>query len=183
MTMAKLLITIKCTSFLWPWWSAGAILSASPNAACPGLLQKPPDATIGWLLAPYSPSHHQGNSKQTTINKYTYFAGHFNCQGSAPVRNHTHRPMKEVQGFTRSHWTLPLGKYLLRHVSLSYEPRWSYSFGGTQFWWFGENSFFEQYDGNSIFPWKEGWVQQKGGQCPFFEGKKGSCQIFNTKMY
>ncbi len=28
-----------------------------------------------------------------------------------PVRNRTHRPMEEVQSFTRSHWMLPSGKY------------------------------------------------------------------------
>jgi hypothetical protein len=53
--------------------------------------------------------------KQTTINKYTYFAGHVDGHGDAPVRNHAHRQMEEVQqGFTRSHWMPPLGKYYVR---------------------------------------------------------------------
>jgi hypothetical protein len=49
--------------------------------------------------------------KQTTINKYTYKAGQFDGHGDAPVRNRAHQLMEEVQGFTRSHWTLPSGKY------------------------------------------------------------------------
>ena len=48
---------------------------------------------------------------QTTINKYTCKAGHFDGHGDASVRNHMHLPMEEVQSFTRSHWTLPSGKY------------------------------------------------------------------------
>jgi hypothetical protein len=31
--------------------------------------------------------------------------------GDAPVRNRVRRPMEEVQSFTKSHWTPPLGKY------------------------------------------------------------------------
>jgi hypothetical protein len=29
----------------------------------------------------------RATGKQTSINKYTYFAGHFNCHGNAPVLN------------------------------------------------------------------------------------------------
>jgi hypothetical protein len=54
--------------FQWPWRSAGAIRSALPNAACPELLWKPLDATIGQLLAFYCPSSHQGN-RQTNNNQ------------------------------------------------------------------------------------------------------------------
>ncbi len=52
--------------------------------------------------------------KQTTINKYTYKDGRFDGRGDAPVRNHAHHPMEEVQGFTRSHWTPPSGEYYVR---------------------------------------------------------------------
>jgi hypothetical protein len=52
--------------------------------------------------------------KQTTINKNTYFAGRFDGYGNAPVRNRAHHPMEEVQGFTRSHWTPPSGKYYVQ---------------------------------------------------------------------
>ncbi len=47
---------------------AGAIQTASLDAACPGLLRKPLDAGIGWLLAPYRPSGRQGN-RQTNNNQ------------------------------------------------------------------------------------------------------------------
>jgi hypothetical protein len=65
-----------------------------------------------WLLIALAAARATG--KQTTINKYTNKAGRFDGHGDAPVRNHAHRPMEEVQGFTRSHWTPPLGKYYVR---------------------------------------------------------------------
>jgi hypothetical protein len=52
--------------------------------------------------------------KQTTINKYTNKAGHFDGHGNAPVRNCMHCPMEEAQGFTGSHWTPPSGKYYVQ---------------------------------------------------------------------
>jgi hypothetical protein len=52
--------------------------------------------------------------KQTIMNKHTFFAGCFDGLGDAPVRNGVHRPMEEVQGFTRSHWMPPLGEYYVR---------------------------------------------------------------------
>jgi hypothetical protein len=58
-----------------------------------------------------APAAARATGKQTTINKYTYKAGHSDGHGDAPVRNRTHCPMEEVQSFTRSHWMLPLGKY------------------------------------------------------------------------
>ena len=53
--------------FRWPWWGVEAIHAASPNAACPGLHQKPLVATIRQLLTPYCPDGHQGDSKQKKI--------------------------------------------------------------------------------------------------------------------
>jgi hypothetical protein len=58
-----------------------------------------------------APAAARAIGKQTTINKYTYFAGHFNGRSGAPVKYRAYLPMEEVQGFTRSHWTLPSGKY------------------------------------------------------------------------
>ena len=49
--------------FRWLWQCAGAIRSASPDAAWPGLPRKPLDATIGQLLAPYCPSGSQGDNQ------------------------------------------------------------------------------------------------------------------------
>ena len=47
------------------------------------------------------------------IDKCTSFAGRFDGPADAPWQCQVHRPMEEVQGFGRSHWKLPLGKYLL----------------------------------------------------------------------
>ncbi len=54
--------------FWRPCRCAGAIQTALPNAACPGLLRKPLDAGIGQLLALYRPSGRQGN-RQTNNNQ------------------------------------------------------------------------------------------------------------------
>jgi hypothetical protein len=61
-----------------------------------------------------APATARATGKQTTINKYTYKAGHFDGHGNAPVRNHAHCLMEEVQGFTRSHCMLPLGEYYVQ---------------------------------------------------------------------
>ena len=37
-------------------------------------------------------------------------AGDFACDKDVVVQCGLHRPMKHAQGFTRSHWMLPLGK-------------------------------------------------------------------------
>jgi hypothetical protein len=55
----------------------------------------------------------QATAKETTKNKYTYFAGHSDGHGDAPVCYRAHCLMKEVQYFSRSNWMLPLGKYSL----------------------------------------------------------------------
>jgi hypothetical protein len=49
--------------------------------------------------------------QQTTMKKYTYFAGCFDGHDNVPVHYRAHRLMEEVQGFTKSHWMLPLGNY------------------------------------------------------------------------
>jgi hypothetical protein len=46
-------------------------------------------------------------------NKCTSFAGHFDSPADAPWQCRVHRSMEEVQGFGRSHYKLPLDKYLL----------------------------------------------------------------------
>jgi hypothetical protein len=67
--------------------------------------------TSGKYLLCIAPAATRATGKQTTINKYTYFAGNFDGHGSVLVQHWAYRPMEEVQGLTRSHWTLPLGKY------------------------------------------------------------------------
>jgi hypothetical protein len=51
------------------------------------------------------------NAKQ-----YITIATHFDGRNDAPVQCRAHRSMEGVQGFTRSHLTPPLGKYLLRII-------------------------------------------------------------------
>ncbi len=68
----------------------------------------------GDYLLRLAPAAARATGKQTTINKYTYKAGHFDGHGDVPVRNRAHRPMEEVQSFTRSHWMPPYGKYYAR---------------------------------------------------------------------
>jgi hypothetical protein len=65
----------------------------------------------GNYLLRIAPVATRATGKQATINKYTYFAGHFDGRSGAPVQYRTHRPMEEVRGFGSSHWTLPLGEY------------------------------------------------------------------------
>jgi hypothetical protein len=53
-------------------------------------------------------------NEATMMNKCTSSAGPFDGHGSAPVRYEAHHPMQHVQGYSRSHWTLASGNYLLR---------------------------------------------------------------------
>jgi hypothetical protein len=48
-----------------------------------------------------APTAIRATGKQTTIKKYTYFAGHFDGHGGAPVQYRAYCLMDEVQGFTR----------------------------------------------------------------------------------
>jgi hypothetical protein len=68
----------------------------------------------GNYLLRMAPVAARATGKQTTIKKYTYKAGCFDGHGDAPVRNRTHCPMEEIQGFSRSHWTPPLGESYVR---------------------------------------------------------------------
>jgi hypothetical protein len=70
--------------------------------------------TSGDYLLRIAPAAARVTGKQTTINKYTYKAGRFAGHGNALVRYRMHHPMEEVQGLTRSHWMLPLGKYYVQ---------------------------------------------------------------------
>jgi hypothetical protein len=53
----------------------------------------------------------RATANKTTTKICTHFAGHFDDRGGLTVQYCAHCPMEEVQGFTRSHWTLPSGKY------------------------------------------------------------------------
>jgi hypothetical protein len=45
--------------------------------------------------------------------QYTTVATYFDGRDDAPVQCRIHCPIEGVQGFTRSHWMPPSGKYLL----------------------------------------------------------------------
>jgi hypothetical protein len=55
-------------------------------------------------------------SKSTIQNSTPTVATHLDGCDDAPVQCCVHCPMEGVQGFNRSHWTLPLGKYLLHII-------------------------------------------------------------------
>ncbi len=70
----------------------------------------------GNYLLHITPVATRATSKHTMMKKYTYFAGCFNGHSNALVRYHAHCLMEEIQGYTRSHWTLPLGKYYVQYL-------------------------------------------------------------------
>ena len=90
-----------CRPFWCQQWCAGAIQTASPNLACPGLLRKPLDAGIGRYLLRITPATTWATGKQATINKYTNKAGHFDVHGDVAVRYCAHCPIEQVC----HHWT------------------------------------------------------------------------------
>jgi hypothetical protein len=55
-------------------------------------------------------------AKLLMMIKCTMSTGRFNGHGGAPVQYKVHCPMQHVQGYTGSHWTQPLGNYLL-HIA------------------------------------------------------------------
>ncbi len=105
-----------CRLFWWPWQCTGVIRSASPDAVCSGLYQKPLDAAIGWLLAPYCPSICQGNSKWYNDENIQQLCWPFwwlwQCAGT--LLHTLPNGGGPGQGFTRSHWMPPLGKYYVQ---------------------------------------------------------------------
>jgi hypothetical protein len=55
--------------------------------------------------------------KAAAMNECTSVAGHFDGHAEALKQYMRHCPMQHVQGYTGSHWTLPLGDYSLRIAS------------------------------------------------------------------
>ncbi len=51
--------------------------------------------------------------KSLTAIKCTLSAGRFDGHGGLPVQYKVHLPMQHVQGYSRSHWMPPSGKYSL----------------------------------------------------------------------
>jgi hypothetical protein len=56
-------------------------------------------------------------TKSMMANKCTSSAGRFDGHGGAPEQYRWHCLMWHVQGYSGSHWMLPLGNYLLRSAS------------------------------------------------------------------
>jgi hypothetical protein len=53
-------------------------------------------------------------TKSMMMNKCTSSAGRFDGHGGALEQYRRHCPMRHVQGYSGSHWTLASGNYLLR---------------------------------------------------------------------
>jgi hypothetical protein len=53
-------------------------------------------------------------TKLTISSTCSSVVGHFDGHGGLSVQYKVHRPMQHVQGYSRSHWTLPSSNYLLR---------------------------------------------------------------------
>jgi hypothetical protein len=113
--MTKSTMTNKCTSVVGHFdghsGAPGQFRQHCPMRHVQGYLGSHWTPPSGNYLLRIAPAAARLTGKQTTNNKYTYFAGHFDGHGDAPVRNHVHRPMEEVQGYDRSHWMPPLSRY------------------------------------------------------------------------
>jgi hypothetical protein len=110
MMMAKSLMTNKCTPVVGPFngngGAPGQYRQHHPMRHVQGYLGSHWTPPLGNYLLHIAPAAARETGKQPTTNNYTYFAGRFDGHGNVPVSNRAHRPMEEVQGFTRSHWTL-----------------------------------------------------------------------------
>ena len=89
--------------FLWSCGRVEAKHVTSPNGTRPGLHQKPLDATIGQLLAPYRLGGRQGDNQQNDDAKCTHFADRFDGHRDVAVLYRAHCQMEEVHGFHKSH--------------------------------------------------------------------------------
>jgi hypothetical protein len=107
MTVAKLLMTNKCTSSAFQFDAHGGAPEQyrwhRPMWHVQDYSRSHWMPPSGDYLLRISPAVAKATGKQTTINKYTYKAGHFDGHGIAPVRNRAYCPMEEGQSFTRSH--------------------------------------------------------------------------------
>jgi hypothetical protein len=116
--MTKSKMTNKCTSVVGHFDGHGNTLGQyrrhSPMRHVQGYLGSHWMPPSGNYLLCIAPAATRAAGKQTTHNKYTNFAGRFDGHGNAPVRNCVHCLIKEVHGFARSHWMLPLGEYYVR---------------------------------------------------------------------
>jgi hypothetical protein len=114
----KAMMMNKCTSSAGRFDGQGGALEQygwhPPMQYAQGYSRSPWTLPSGNYLLCIAPAAASATGKQTTINKYTYKAGHFDGHGNVLVRSRAHCPMEEVQGFTRRHWMPPLGKYYVQ---------------------------------------------------------------------
>jgi hypothetical protein len=113
--MAKLLMTIKCTSPAGRFDGHGGLPvqykvhhSMQHVQGYSGSYWALPS---GNYLLRITPAATRATANKTKMKTCTHFAGQFNGRGGAPARYCVHCPMEEGQGFTRSPWMLTLGKY------------------------------------------------------------------------
>jgi hypothetical protein len=105
-------MTNKCTSIVGHFdghgGAPGQYRQHCPIRHVQGYLRSHWTPPLDNYLLCIAPVAARAAGEQTTINKYTYFAGHFNGHGNALVRNHVHCPMEEVQASLeatgRYHW-------------------------------------------------------------------------------
>jgi hypothetical protein len=107
-----------CSSFVGRFDGHGSLL-VQYEAHCPmqhvqGYSRSRWTLASGNYLLRIAPAATRATGKQITIEKYTYKTCRFDGHGDVLVRNSVQCLMDEVQGFTRSHWTLPLGEYYVR---------------------------------------------------------------------
>jgi hypothetical protein len=65
--------------------------------------------TIAWSLA-----YGCGQQRNRRDKKCRQLNDNFDSHGDAAVRRGAHRPIKHIQGFTRSHWMPPSGECMRR---------------------------------------------------------------------
>ncbi len=109
---------LRCGPFQRPCKCAGAMRFASSNAACPGLPGShwtPPLDNYSLCIAPAAT---RATANKTMMQNWANFAGHFDGHGGALVQFLARHPVKEAQGFGRSHWTPPSGKYFGQKLKL-----------------------------------------------------------------
>jgi hypothetical protein len=113
--MTKLMMTSKCTSVTAHF---EGLVDAPVLCGAPCLMQHVQGYSRSHWMLPLgddslhiAPSAAGAIANKTTMTTSTNFACHFDGRGTAPVQYRAHCPMEEVQGFGRSHWMPPLGKY------------------------------------------------------------------------
>jgi hypothetical protein len=118
MTMTKLSMTNKCTSVVGHFDGRGGAPGQYRQHCLmwhvQGYLRSHWTPPLGNYLLHIALAAARATANKATMKTYTYFAGSFDSHGDAPVHYRAHHPIEEVQGFTRSHWTLPSSKFYVR---------------------------------------------------------------------